>query len=464
MPASQVDWTLPVAILAVGLVVGVLFVWLSAGRKAAAGVPVAVPAGVPLELRDLEGRRDVLFAQLRELEDTAAKRSSAQHARERYALELDAARVLRALERHPAARAAARAAATAAPAAPAPPAPRRPSAAGGFLWGVGSAALVGALLFYVSRSATTRTEGGAVTGDVPGAGQPATGASAAPLAAEEQSLRAVLQRNPDDLDARLALAQIYLGRHDMMGVWNETQYVLQRKPGEPHALAYQSLVRVAMGQPDLAVEMLQQALKAEPNLIEGYVHLALAYRRLGRDKDAETAMADALSRFPEQRDTLSAVFDEMRRSVTAQETPPDAGANPHAGFGAGTPAAESTAGGAAAAPSDPGRTVAGVVELDPALAGQVPAGATLFIVVREARLARGAPTAVKRLDASSFPLRFELGDGDSMAGEPLPDPLRIEARLDGDGNAATREPGEPVAVEDGVRRGARGVRLVLRRP
>jgi cytochrome c-type biogenesis protein CcmH len=104
-----------------------------------------------------------------------------------------------------------------------------------------------------------------------------------------------------------------------------------------------------------------------------------------------------------------------------------------------------------------------VIELAPARAGPAPAGATLFIVVREARLQRGPPAAVKRLDAASFPLRFELSDKDSMAGEPLPDPLRIEARLDGDGNAMTREPGDLTAVEDGVRSGNTNLRLVLRR-
>jgi hypothetical protein len=83
--------------------------------------------------------------------------------------------------------------------------------------------------------------------------------------------------------------------------------------------------------------------------------------------------------------------------------------------------------------------------------------------VREARVQRGPPAAVKRLNVGAFPLRFELGDEDSMAGEPLPDPLRIEARVDSDGNAMTRDPGDPTAVEDGVRRGATGLRLVLRR-
>ena len=41
-------------------------------------------------------------------------------------------------------------------------------------------------------------------------------------------------------------------------------YVLERQPGHPRALSYQSLVRLAMGQGDVAVSMLEQAIAADP--------------------------------------------------------------------------------------------------------------------------------------------------------------------------------------------------------
>jgi tetratricopeptide (TPR) repeat protein len=468
MPAHAVDWSLPVGVLAVGLAVGLVFVWRQFfGAPAAAGqrAPVsAVPHVLPLELRDLAGARDALVGQLRELDDTAAKRTPAQLARERYDLELRAARVLRDLEGHPAARAAAREAARTAKATPA--AAPGGSTVKGFAWGLGVAVVLGGLFFFVDRAARPRSAGEEATGDIPQTGGSADGAAAgaAPDSAapgpEEQGLRAALQRNPDDIDARIGLAQVLLGRQDMMGVWTETQYVLERQPGEPRALAYQALVRVAMGQAELAEGMLKEALKTRPDLLEGWVHLALVYKRLGRDADAEKVMATALQRFPQQRASLTSVFDQIRRGVRAQT---ESDAQPHA-EAAQPHAAETSAPAASAAPAgDPGRRVAGTIELDPALAGQVPTGAALFITVREARVERGPPAAVKRLEVTTFPLRFELGDGDSMAGEPLPDPLRIEARIDGDGNAMTRDPNDPTALEDGVRRGATGLRLVLRR-
>ena len=52
----------------------------------------AAPDDAALERRDLEGKCEALVAQLRELEDTASKRTEEQLARERYALELEAAR------------------------------------------------------------------------------------------------------------------------------------------------------------------------------------------------------------------------------------------------------------------------------------------------------------------------------------------------------------------------------------
>ena len=90
MEASAVAWGWPLAALVAGVVFGSWLVW----RMRRAPQQAAAPA-VPLELRDLDGRLDVLILQLRELQDLAAKRNPEQLARERYALELQAAEVMR---------------------------------------------------------------------------------------------------------------------------------------------------------------------------------------------------------------------------------------------------------------------------------------------------------------------------------------------------------------------------------
>ena len=88
-------------------------------------------------------------------------------------------------------------------------------------------------------------------------------------------------------------------------------------------------------------------------------------------------------------------------------------------------------------------------------------GAVLFVFAREAGATEGPPVAVKRL-APAFPVSFELSEADSMLGQPFPDSLLIEARLDSDGDPTTRPPSDPKARADGVKTGRKDVRLVLR--
>ena len=79
----------------------------------------------------------------------------------------------------------------------------------------------------------------------------------------------------------------------------------------------------------------------------------------------------------------------------------------------------------------------------------------LYIIVRQAGRASGAPVAVKRLPPS-LPVSFEITEENAMIpGTPLIGPLDVIARLDRDGNAATREPGDLQGRVDAVEVGAR---------
>jgi len=474
MGPTGVDWLPALLVLGVGLALGAFLTWRfrKAGR---AGAALAAPS---LDQRDLAAKRDALLRQIRELEDTAAKRTPEQLARERYALELDAARVLQALAAAPAqrqARASAAAEAAAAPAVRAPASPLR-----GFLWGVGSMAALGALFFLVWQSARPREEGGSVTGNMPRE-------AASPAAdAEEARLRETIARNPDDVEARLDLARVYLSRQDMMSVFGETKYVLERAPGQPRALAYQALVRLAMGQSDLALDMLKRALQTSPDFFEGYIHLMLVHMRMGRVAEAEATAAVAARRFPEQAEMLRGVLAQMKQDVPPEGAPatgatqadahssvpappglgqPGAAAetDPHAAVSPPGPGARAS-GTAAGASADPeGGTLEVEVDLDPALRSQVPSGAVLFVIVREAGMEKGPPRAVKRVPVTSFPVRVTLGEADSMAGEPLPADARVEARADSDGDPMTRPATDPKAARDGVKLGSGPVRLILKR-
>ena len=275
-------------------------------------------------------------------------------------------------------------------------------------------------------------------------------------ATEEAELKAVLTRDPDDLEARLALARVYLARQDMMGVWNETNYVLERSPGEPRALSYQSLVRLAMGQPEVALDMLKQALATSPDLFDAYIHMSLVYARLGRLEDGEATIQEAIQRFPEQQDLLERLWREMRQADLAPDTAPATRSEADAPAAAeGVPAPQPTMPAA-------DRGLAGVLELDAALTSTSTADAVVFVTVRAAG-GDGPPLAVNRIARPSFPVTFEISSAHSMMGEPLPDRVSIEARLDTDSNPMTRDAGEPVARLDDVAAGSTGLRLVLRR-
>ncbi len=101
--------------------------------------------------------------------------------------------------------------------------------------------------------------------------------------------------------------------------------------------------------------------------------------------------------------------------------------------------------------------------MDPALEGQVPPGAVIYVMARPAGVPAGSPLAVVRLAANRFPLSFEIGSRDSMTGGALPEAVLLEARLDDDGDAATRAPNDPKAKLEGVKLGTKGVKLVLKR-
>jgi tetratricopeptide (TPR) repeat protein len=264
----------------------------------------------------------------------------------------------------------------------------------------------------------------------------------------------------------MALVQAYLGRQDMMGVWNETKAILERSPGHPRAIAYQALVRLAMGQGDVAKNMLEKVIVSNPDLLEGYLHLALVDMRSGRENEAEAVITRAKKRFPKQAGMLDSLMSEMKQQAAAEGPAPEAGeTDPHAGLAAAEPqpsAAEAAPAEGTAPAAEAAGGVGGTLDLDPSLAGQVKAGALVFVTARAAGETSGPPAAVKRLTAS-FPMRFRLSAADTMMGGELPKRLRIEARVDSDGDPMTRDPSDPSARVDPVSLGTSDLRLVLHR-
>lgn len=110
------------------------------------------------------------------------------------------------------------------------------------------------------------------------------------------------------------------------------------------------------------------------------------------------------------------------------------------------------------------RFISGTIELDPSVAAKVALPTIVFVIARgEGLRLHGHPLLAKRLDVRSFPVDFTLGSEDSMMGQAPPNRVSLEARVDRDGDATTREPGAPAALLESVRLGTEDVKLVLKR-
>jgi hypothetical protein len=105
--------------------------------------------------------------------------------------------------------------------------------------------------------------------------------------------------------------------------------------------------------------------------------------------------------------------------------------------------------------------IRGTLKLAPGLEGRVPHGAVLFLMARGAQ--GGPPLAVKRIAEPRFPLDFEIGPDDRMMADmPFVGPVTLSARVDADGNATSRSPGDLQGEAQGTfQPGASGVELVI---
>jgi len=171
----------------------------------------------------------------------------------------------------------------------------------------------------------------------------------------------------------------------------------------------------------------------------------------GCDRNLEPFDPDEKPREPD----LSKIFPEGAESAEPQQ--PSLPPAPGEARGAPPLASEPI-------PEGSDAPVTGTVELMPELDGKTPADAVLFII---ARRGGGPPLAVKRVPNPHFPLPFTIGPEDRMIQTmPFAGPIALSARIDSDGNATSRSPGDVIGAAQGgpVAPGATGVVIVLDTP
>lgn len=126
-----------------------------------------------------------------------------------------------------------------------------------------------------------------------------------------KQLEATIRQSPDNLGARVELAKLYFDRNNMMGVFEQTQYVLDRSPDDSRALTYQAFVRIAMGQRQNAAKLLARATAVDPGLTDAWIGVAWLKTADGLPAEAEAAIAEAGRRHPEERERLARVYADM---------------------------------------------------------------------------------------------------------------------------------------------------------
>ena len=140
---------------------------------------------------------------------------------------------------------------------------------------------------------------------------------------------------------------------------------------------------------------------------------------------------------------------------------PEGATSPPSGAAAELPPPPPARGEPPAAAGADAEPLRGSIELAPSLQGAVPPGAVLFLIARAGPA--GPPTAVLRVPAPRFPLRFELGPEHRMIEAfPFTGPFTLSARVDADGDALSRTPGDLAGTATGQHLpGARGIRLLI---
>ncbi|HEY8180746.1 MAG TPA: tetratricopeptide repeat protein [Thermoanaerobaculia bacterium] len=265
----------------------------------------------------------------------------------------------------------------------------------GFLWGAGSVAAIAAIGFFVMQQS-----------------KPVAKEAPAPQSDSLSALERSVQQNPDNLALRDDLAKAYLDQNNIDGVAEQTRYVLQRNPNDARALTYSAIVHIIARQPQAAEAMLEKATQSDPNLVDAWVGVAWLSAQNGDMPRAEAAMGEAKKRHPE----MTARLDELMARLRTPQQP--------------------------AQPAQPG------VHVTLNFKGE--AKGMIFVIARAAGVTAGPPAAVKRIPLSAFPITVDLSASDSMMGQPLPAKMRIEARIDSDGDPMTKDPKDPSGVLDGV--------------
>jgi cytochrome c-type biogenesis protein CcmH len=347
-------------------------------------------------------------------------------------------------------------------------------------WGMAATALVPlvSLLIYSQIGSPALIGGGA-----------AQSASRAPHESAEKILAELNERvrkAPGDGEAWEALAEVQKATGNAQAAVASYEKALGLLPETAGLLAGYSEALMMTQAGDFSgkpTQLLERALRLDPKDGDATLLMGVAQYRAGNLDDALRYMKTSQAGVSPQSDRGQLIAQMVARiesdiaagkggaPAAGKAGPPVAKAGPIAPGaqmppghppieGAGAPQPAPGAAPAIGTPS--GASISGTITVDDNLRKQVPPGAVVFVIARAPEGPR-LPFAVQRLTVDRWPVRFELGDAQTMdPSRPLSGAGKvvIEARVSMTGDV-TRKSGDPFGVSAPVAPGANNIAIRL---
>ena len=293
------------------------------------------------------------------------------------------------------------------------------SAVVGFVSGLSVASLIGILIYFALRDAQPRPEmeSGVPTASAQAPHPSTEGLSESDIEQLDELLAQVLTE-PSDLLARKQLALFQLSRSLFVEAFENSKEILVQSPNDPDGLYIQGVVRITMGQYELAINLLDQVLAEYPNHIQ-----ALLYRGIGFLQNGDSAQA--IDTWEVALEVAGGSHPDIEYLLATAKSSPDRGPTTT------SEVASTTLSGSA-------RQNAFHLRIEIPDSETVAPSATLFVFLKTETA--GPPVAVKRISNPQFPMTVTLGSEDAMiSGTSLPTSGTLFVRLDSDGSASTKD-------------------------
>jgi len=219
---------------------------------------------------------------------------------------------------------------------------------------------------------------------------------------------------------------------------------LAMDPNHPEAHTYMGLILAQTGHADGALMAFDRALSSNPNFPLALWGKGMVFYQTKQDlSGARQTLEKLVSLLPpgDDRNEIQKTLTEIAQLLTGQ-----------------------TEGSKIAKTETSQGQIRGTIFLDPNLRAKLDNNAILFVVARSADSPAGPPLAVKRIQRPVFPVSYALRQENVMiAAATLGGKVNVSARLDRDGNPATREPGDLAGQyeKNPIEVGSKGVDIII---